>query len=290
MYLIELAALVASSGERIIRGGQVSEAAVQQYWVTSKQRFDAWTKSLLEYALAEHHASLAVSNTAERLIARQTARDTVHEILVSEVLTRVWSAIACASDLRRQAREVDPIIRSVFHGHQEFRHQALNLMLQGRSFNPQESVALNRLRQRSEKWSDLLLGYVGVGEGAVVLDFAFDAERVREFSLEIRELPARPMSGLAWQLVVSSLRLAFRESIAWPNETLNQQVASAILANFPPDLFDSTGQLGSLWIDRLQCSTSDTMGMIEDLLRDEPPPPRHFLTSPLGRLAARPAK
>jgi hypothetical protein len=51
-----------------------------------------------------------------------------------------------------------------------------------------------------------------------------------------------------------------------PNEDINGQIASAILSCFPGDLFDSTGQFRSLWMERMMNVTTDVQGMIESLV------------------------
>ena len=51
-------------------------------------------------------------------------RGVLEEILVSEVLTRVWTAVLCAHDACRGAEEAGPAARSVLLGHIEARHRA----------------------------------------------------------------------------------------------------------------------------------------------------------------------
>jgi hypothetical protein len=51
-----------------------------------------------------------------------------------------------------------------------------------------------------------------------------------------------------------------------PNADLNAEVAGGILGCFPAELFDSTGQLRSLWSMRLSNTANDAQGMIDQLL------------------------
>jgi hypothetical protein len=264
--LVELSALVAVQGGALIRRGRVSESAVEQYWTASKARLDYWTNALKDYAQYQQSTPEGLTNDGTLLLAWRGVRPVLEEILVSEVLTRVWTGVACISERGNTARRIEPVVRSVYVGHQEARNRALNLLVYGRGFNTQEAVELNRLRRRSERWCDMLLGYVVTSES--LEEFAFEPERTREFARDIQEELNRPVSPLGWQLVLSSLRAAFKqgttEEVLRP--ALNEQISAAILACFPAGLFDSTGQLQSLWMERINHLTSDTQGMIDDLL------------------------
>ena len=264
--LVELAALVAVHGPVFIRGGRISESAIEQYWSASKMRLEGWSTALQQYAETQQSACELVSSEAAMILAWRGVRPVLDEILTSEVLTRVWTGVACAYDHRRGSREVEPIVRSVYLGHQEARNRALNLLIYGRGFNTQEAVELNRLRRRSERWCDMLLGYV-VGDEPLD-EFSFEPARTRDFASDLMGELNRPLSTFGWQLVLASLRAAFQQSSveASPHAELNQQISAAILACFRGELFDSTGAFRTLWMERINHISSDTEGMIEELL------------------------
>ena len=126
-------------------------------------------------------------------------------------------------------------------GHLEARHRALTLLVQGPGINSHEALELNRLRRRAERWTDLLLGQVLLVTDSSPL--TFDAELAREFAEELRSQPDWQPGGNAWSLALSSLRAGFhspRNSTS-PYAELNARIASAVIAAFPPDSFDSTG-------------------------------------------------
>lgn len=258
--------MVAVHGPVFIRAGRISDSAIEQYWTASKARLDSWTRSLQQYAEAQQSANELVSNEAAMILAWRSVRPVLDEILTSEVLTRVWTGVACAYDHRRRSREVEPIVRNVYMGHLDARNRALNLLVYGRGFNTQEAVELNRLRRRSERWCDMLLGYV-VGDEPLD-EFSFEPSRTRDFASDIIGELNRPLSSFGWQLVLASLRAAFREGASddSPHAELNQQISSAILACFSGDLFDSTGVFRTLWMERINHIASDAEGMIEELL------------------------
>jgi hypothetical protein len=273
--LVELAALVAVHGGALIRRGRISESALEQYWSSSKARFEGWARELRDYQ-TEHAATLPVGDAA-MLLAWRATRPVLEEILASEVLTRVWTAVACAYDRHRHSTEATSIVRSVYAAHLEARNQALSLLVHGCGFSTLEAVEMNRLRRRSERWCDMLLGYIVADER--VDEFAFEPERTREFAADLREELNRPLSPFGWQLVLSSLRGAFQQAMSEPSPSaaLNQQIAASILSCFHGELFDSTGLLQSLWMERIDHIANDAEGMLDELLLLENLPPRESI-------------
>ncbi len=252
--LLELAAIVSAHGPQLIQSGQrVPAGAAEQYWTASKVRLDRWGRSLKE--------------------GPEKNLDVLEEILISEVLTRVWTAVLCGYDRRHGTDEVEPVARSVLIGHMEARHRVLTLMVGQRGINAAAAMKLNRLRRRAERWTDMLLARLA---GACpIAEFAADPQRARDFADDARCRGGRPFGRQAWPLVMMSLRAAFRRSVSpnSPNADLNGRIAAAILSFFPPEVFDSTGLLRSLWMMRLSNITDDTQGMIEELLAVEPTAP-----------------
>ena len=71
------------------------------------------------------------------------------------------------------------------------------------------------------------------------------------------------------QLMLASIRASFATGLAErsPNSDLNRRIGSAILGAFRDDLFDSTGLVKSLWLERITKTANDTEVMIEELMR-----------------------
>jgi hypothetical protein len=110
--------------------------------------------------------------------------------------------------------------------------------------------------------------------------FAFSRARVREFGDDWgREQRPVGADAVAGQLLLGSLRSAFEGcTLAHsPHPELNDRIARSMLATLPAQLFDSTGVLKSLWLWRLEQITSDSQGMVEELLCAEWPGARRFL-------------
>jgi hypothetical protein len=145
------------------------------------------------------------------------------------------------------------------------------MMVRNVGLDSEAAVKLNRLRRRAEHWTDMLVGHLmpldNVGE------FAFDPRRAADFADDLRIRGRQPGGRQVWPLLMASMRAAFRQNLCEqsPNADLNARIGSAILACFPPELFDSTGLMRSLWLMRVTSVAEDTQGKIDELLRLEFP-------------------
>ena len=264
--LVELAALLSAHGPALIQSSRrIPAGSIEQYWTASKIREDRWARSLRDFA---DRSDLDARHYRTRWPA---LRSVLEEILTAEVLTRVWTAVLCAHDRRRGTDEVEPVARSVMSGHMEARHRVLSLMVHGRGIDAEAALKLNRLRRRAERWTDLLVGHLAVMHD--VSEFAVDPRRAEDFAADLHCSSSLQGGRHAWPLVMASLRAAFQRGLSpdSPNADLNARIAAAILSCYPPELFDSTGFLRSLWMTRLTNITEDTQEMIEELLALERP-------------------
>ncbi|NQT36827.1 MAG: hypothetical protein HQ581_05025 [Planctomycetes bacterium] len=262
--LIELAALVSVHGPVLIRGnGQLSPSGVEQYWAASKCRLDRWGRCIKQLSAQSPQATPVWRRTHVPLIRR-----VFEEILTGEILTRVWTAVLCAYDRHHGTDTGEPVARSVMIGHMEARHRVLALMVSGPGVDAEEAVRLNHLRRRTERWTDMLVGYLaGMHD---ISEFAIDPHRARDFAEDIHYGSQLKGGQSAWPLVIASLRAAFRQNLdpVSPNSDLNAKIAAGILSCFRPELFDSIGVFQSLWLLRLTNTATDAQGLVEDLLGD----------------------
>ena len=259
--LVELGALVASHGTLLIhRSSLLTRRPMERYWIASRCRQDRWYRAIKSYRQ---------SSGADAQARWSALRGVIEEILASELLTRTWSAVACAHDRARQQEELEPIARSVMRGHLEARNRALDVLVQGRGFDVEEGAKLNRLRRQTERWTDMMLGYL-VSEHAVD-EFAFSPQRARDFASDLRHERETVPGDQPWQLAISSLRATFHDGLApkSPNSDLNERIAGSVLACFQGDLCDSGGVLKSYWLLRLTQVADDTQGLVDDLLNLE---------------------
>ncbi|MGD0899481.1 MAG: hypothetical protein ABR915_16735 [Thermoguttaceae bacterium] len=261
--LVELAGVLSAQGAILTRGTQrLSANGLEQYWTASKCRLDRWGRSLRSFSAGAQGAEP---------VKWPHVRSVMEEILTGEVLTRVWTALACLCERRHGSDDAGAVARSVLVGHLEARHRVLMLLIQGRAIDVEAAVKMNHVVRRVERWTDLLLGFLGAADE--VVEFAIDPHRARDFAEHFEASGPGRARRRAWPLVLASLRMAFRQCLAptSPNEDLNQAIASAILACLPSEVLDSTGQFQSLWLLRLYNTTSDVQGMIESLLGPKSP-------------------
>lgn len=269
--IIELAALLTSRASVIVHEiPTMSEACLHEYWSTSKCRQDHWVRQLRAFQDASQEINATNEESPECQAVRWAEfRPVLEEILAAEVLTRVWLAILTGHDQHRGVSESEPVARSVYIGHLEVRLRALNLMIRGAGVGVEQAVKLNHLRRRIERWTDLLLAELAVHVD--VSSWAFDVDRTRDFAEDLRFDRRRDRDHLVWQIMLSSLRTAFRQgfSSSCPNAEMDRRVSESILMSLPSQLFDSTGVLKSLWMLRLDHITADAEGMINEYLTVE---------------------
>lgn len=248
--LVELAALVSAHGPVLIESARVLPAAgLKQYWSASKCRLDRWSRAIkrLRACLSELPPAgnadpnrpdwpNAFAGAAENGLAPVLA-----EVLLGEVLTRVWMALLDAYDNCWGCDDAGPVGRSVLMGHLEVRNRALGLLVDWPKANPSEAPALDRLRRHAERWADLLVGHLAVTHP--VSRWAPNPPLARQFADDLRVREAWARGSQAWPLALASLRAGFRREAQWPspNADLNLQIAEAILACFPPDAFGASG-------------------------------------------------
>lgn len=245
--LVELAALVAEHGQAIIAGKfELSGPSLEQYWVASKCRLDRWLRNLQP----------RVSDPASPQYQAGQLSAVVEEIFVSEVLTRVWTAILAGRAARHGQHDGEMIARSVMLSHMEARNRALKLLIHGARVSPEDAVELNRLRRRSERWSDVLIGKLLPTADVAV--FAVDGERAREFALDMHYQAGLISGRQVWGLLMASLRAAFQRSLhePSPNADLNERIAAGVLGALGAELFDDAGQFQSLrrfqWFNQIE--------------------------------------
>lgn len=263
--LVEVAGLVALQGPLLVDGGPIIHPShLEQYWISSKCRSENWHRTL---KLARENLDEA-PGPADRWVE---LRATLDEIFLSEMLTRVWTAALVAHDRRWSLQTAEPLARSALDAQLEARHRALALLLEEHRLGIKQIVALNRLRRRVERWTDVLIGGLWhVGDAA---EFAIDPERAADFAADLAWRRSQPGGKQAWRLTLLALRNAFRkgQSPVAANPDANARVTASILGCFQAELFDSTGLFQSLWMMRMTATASDAEGMVSDLLQPSMP-------------------
>ncbi|HEY2840750.1 MAG TPA: hypothetical protein VGJ26_16455 [Pirellulales bacterium] len=259
--LVELAALATLHGPLLIGSeAPLPQAGLERYWSASKCRLERWGR-----AIKAAHEFVGPHATQQR---RQNCA-LLEEVLTGEVLARVWTAVLVAHD-RHTGSDTGAIARSVLDGQLEAQNRAMAMLVRGSVVGRQHAIYLNRLRRRTESWSDLLVGNLDTRED--VSEFGSDAERTRQFTLDYQTTDRH-----GWPLLLASLRASFSTlELPSPNPDLNSEIGASVLSFFQPELFDSTGLLRSLWMARLQQTTDETQGLLDELFAvDDEPGPTH---------------
>jgi hypothetical protein len=261
--------LASAHGLVLVRSGAASLPieGLGQYWSASKCRLDRWASVMKRVSTPAPSAAplarlaLDIGEEAPPL-PDGYLKSVLEEILMSDVLTRVWTAVLAAFDRRHGAAQNAPIAERILLGHAEARNRALTLLVHGPGISSHEALSLDRLRRRTERWTDLLIGHVCIEHD--VSEFAANPEVAREFARDLRNHRGWSSESQSWPLLLASLRAAFRQGVAAvsPNSDLNRQIAAGVLACLPPELFDSTGLLRSLWMTRLAHAADDAQGLI----------------------------
>jgi hypothetical protein len=204
--------------------------------------------------------------TTSRPEAWPGLQSTLEEILSGEILARIWTVVSAAHDRRHQREESEPIARSILHGQQEARNRVLRLIVSESADASGQVQAMNTLRRRCERWTDVLLAYLWPEES--IKDLAFDLERVKDFAAGFRRQRAAGLQQVGWEMTVGALSAAFQTALisASPNRDLNINIAASVLSCFPAGIFDGTGLLHAHWMTRMQVTTVDAQGMIDELI------------------------
>ncbi len=249
--LAELGGWVALNSGNLVFGEQQQPFLVAtSYWTASKVRQQRWVTALKMFGQDFEHPKQGHNPWPALEIV-------VQEILMSELLTRVWSATVLTHDGYHQKDEMHGLAHSIHVSHVEVKNRAMRIYLKGRSANEAAFDRMNTLRRRVERWTDMFLGQLPHGEQASV--FGFDRNRVVDFNREQCELPGPEF--LTRQRVFSASFAAdiVRDQIPYAaNPDLNREIGAGILACFPPDRFDSTGLPKSarmIWLEKSQWET-----------------------------------
>lgn len=261
--LVELGASVAVHGPRFVQHSErLTERHLQQYWLACRCRQDRWFRTL-----KIHEAG----SSFQAFPRERRVRAVFEEVLASELLTRTWAAVGCSFDHRHATNHFTPIVRSVLISHMEARNRVLHAMMRGEEMGIPSYGELNRLRQKTERWTDKMLGYLA--RHFDVAEFAFAPDRVCDFADDWDENQRGvPATDSVWELTFSSLRNTYQQAltVTSPHVALNERIGGSIVACFSSDLFSAAGTLNAHWMLRLDTVSEDAQALIDELLRGTP--------------------
>ncbi len=256
--LAEIANWAAFNAIRLTSGSSaLTAASCNEYWSQSKCRQNRWMTALKMF---EQDVRSQRSNhdpwPAMEIV--------IQEILLSELLTRVWSAAMVAHDASHRTNELSGVAYSIHIGHVEAKNRAIRLLLNDPAVNPKTFDRLNCLRRKVERWTDLLLAQSPDYDAAV--RFAFQPNRVKDFREENRD-SSHGAERTRQMLYVASMSEDFnRVAVKFAaNPEINRRIAAGVLACFPADRFDSFGVPKSLHLIWMEKTTDETLLLMNDL-------------------------
>ena len=249
--LVNLATEMALDGERLVKlVDEVSVASIHDYWTAARCRLDRWGRGL-------RSATEGIDSADHQLPGYWPSM--VQETIIAEVSCRVFTAILVAHDHHHRQADCGAIARNVLLSHVDTR---CRLEAAVRGLGPQftrETQEALALLDAGKRWTDMLIGQLLVT--GPVIEFAFDQERARDFSVET-------LDPQAAQLLRMGVKQSFRASeLAAPfSPELNEQIAMGIIGYFPILARDvESGRVD--WFDQVEGMAADTSDWVDELLR-----------------------
>lgn len=244
------------------RGGEPAESRdAMRYWAASKCRLQRW-----QAALKVFEDDLA--NPCEMHDPWHAIEVVIQEILISEMLTRVWTVLLIQHDRYFDHDEMQSIGHSVFIGHLEARNRAMRFLMHNRGANDKAYDRLEELRRRMERWTDLLLSRVS--DLKLAKQFGFDEQRILDFAAD-RHLEDDARRSQMESLLLASLTASLHRGVShWSaNPDLNREIAAGILACIPSDRFDSEGLPKTMMLMQMEQTQHDTNDLVQALIDNE---------------------
>lgn len=261
--ILEAAVLLALQGRRIANGTiPVLRTSIVDYWIASRTRLDRWSRAL--HGLERDREEQADDCQTDTIRRRRWLVRFSQELLVSEVLARVWTALATRLD-HPAHEEIELLSRSVFSGHLDVRRRILAKLLDDWEMGRARNERLNGLRRRCERWTDMLLGcLMELGD---VREFGFDDDRVAHYHQSFFRNPVNAHVAME-SLYLCSLRqeVGGVRPARFPNHPLNERIVLNLIGCFGSDLIDAVSRQEHLWRHRLGQQTSELQSLVGNLV------------------------
>lgn len=234
-YLVEATALIAAHSKLLVESAEpLPTVRLGDYYIHSRNRFNRWMRDLNDVT-----SGVAIKDPLHQMGLNPTypvALSITEQILVNELMNRVWTVTLLAVDRHRNENAVSSLALNVSRSFETIRQKALNLTRQHDSVNPAQVLHLNRLQSSADRWADLmncsLMSKYDLWEHAV------DEDRGREFHrdrFQNRQLQAD--DGRAWSLILAGLKHSFpaEDSLAFPIHDDDRKVLKTMVDCFPSE-------------------------------------------------------
>lgn len=229
--LVDLAALLALS---MRDSGPGSQALSQRPLVLSLRAVDLLDGHFREWFETPPATSIGAAGEAERA-------DTLTEMLVAEMLLRVWTVslshgIGSGPGYSQGLRIASTMTTAVLH----HRRRLLLALLNDPSLNSAR-IRLDRTRRLMERWTDMLVAAFPTNSVSTLL--RFDEERTRDYA-NLWPAPEWESTHRAEPLIVASMKVAMPiVEITCPKRTAAYgELVQAILEAVGTNAFDPQGR------------------------------------------------
>lgn len=233
-YLTEIAALMSAHGRLFIeQSDELSTETIGDYYILSRNRFNRWMKDLsdLEKGLSIrdplHLIGLMPSRPATRTVTEQ--------ILINEMVARVWTILMMARDKYQGVDRIRPLAHNVFLGHLSVRHKALSVVLTDDRLQQGDLTAIDKLRRSTERWTDMLC--CPLMHEFDLWQYAFHEDVARELLNDRADQQSLDHRSRAWVLILAGMRHSFqdKDGLAAPIHDDDRRLIRLMLNSFPED-------------------------------------------------------
>lgn len=201
--IVEFAALIASQGYQIIESPRpISQTALQETWAASRD----WLVQLMR-ELDELTAAAGALPPTERAELWPRFETALNQIFATEMLIRVLGGVFAARKNEPGGEEDAVVARNMLILQLQARQRALMVLVDGPACARGDIARVDRLRRKIERWTDMLLGPLVFRYE--VEEFAFEAQRAREFGQDDFENDGPGNRQCTWQLLLAGLRTSF---------------------------------------------------------------------------------
>jgi len=257
----------------------VSEESLQAYWTCSRGRTIDWIRKLDGGLL-----KINTSQACEHAAVWESLQPVLTEVLVTEILTRVWGATLVAIDRHCGTGRAEPIAKRTTDGHIEARNRAMRLLINGPAIPLTELAKIDKIRRKAERWTDLLVGHLALKFN--LEQFTFESRRSLEFGQSQMRQAIEDRDEPVWEFVLAGVRMGFSslQSVQPLSDTWNRGLVNAILVAFPEDCFSHHSLFHSTDLSRIQRSGLAPETPVPDSrqqLIPDPPPRSRLLFSEL---------
>jgi len=251
-YLTEVAAIMAAHSQLFIeQTDEISSEAVGDYYVLSRNRFNRWMRDLddLEHSQPISDPLRSIGKTPGRPGARAIAE----QILINEMISRIWTVLLLARDVSNGIDRIRPVARNIYLGHLAVRHKALGVVLGDDHMSSKDLLAIDQLQKSSERWTDLLccsiMGQYNLWE------FAFDKDRATEFFRDRVDQAGLSHRSRSWVLILAGLRHSFqdKDGLSATVHDDDRRLVRLMLDSFPANAPEMTFWMGSRVREAKQC-------------------------------------